>query len=501
MKRLATSFTALLVSVVVFSGVLNAQPVGYSPGYQAEDKPLADMLDLQYDSWKKHQTQPSLEELRSLNTYGFSTSEVPEYSGEVIEQRLKKLNYIIPMDYNPVVKHYIDFYTKRYRPATAVLLGRSKIFFPVFERILEEEGVPQELKYLSVIESALKPEARSWAGAVGLWQFMYGTGKMMNLKINSYVDERHDPEKSCRAAARYLKSLYDMYGDWLLAIGSYNCGPGNMNRAIRLAQERKPGPKTYWEVAPYLPTETRGYVPGFIGAIYAMHYAAEHNLYPTYFNFSFDVDEIKIVRQKLNLKELAQKTGTDYDELRMLNPELKLGVVPYTEEPYTLRVPTQTAIAVRNALKDGALELDGLQTELASAAYQETHTLVYHTVQQGEKLEAIAAQYKVSPEEILKWNKLWGYNLSAGLVLKIQAPLDKKQYYTAPPPRVQPTQAVQAQNNTAAAANTAQYYHVRSGDTLYKIAVAHNTTIAKICELNGISRNALLQINQKLRVR
>ncbi|MFW5659049.1 MAG: transglycosylase SLT domain-containing protein, partial [Bacteroidota bacterium] len=391
----------LLLLLTAFTGVftyaqdekvkpLEGDP-GYSPGFKQEMSYLSDKFDERMQVWLKNANRPSSDELRSMNAYGFAPDEVPTYSMEVVQDRLNKLNFVVPMDYNPIVKSYIDLYTVRYRKMTELLLGRAEIYFPIFEEVFDKEGVPQELKYVAIIESALNAQAKSWAGAKGFFQFMYGTARLYDLKMNSFVDERCDPYKSATAAARYMRDLYKIYGDWHLVMASYNCGPGNMNRAIR----RSGGKKTYWEVAPYLPAETRGYVPGFIGAAYAMEYATEHNLYPRYTDFSFNVDEIKVVRQKLSLRDLAIKTNSDYETLKKLNPELKLGVVPYSNAPYAVRVPHKTALAVRKAMREGSIELNELQPTYTKASNTNTidRKLVYHVLAKGEQLDDVAKEY------------------------------------------------------------------------------------------------------------
>ena len=308
------------------------------------------------------------------------------------------------------------------------------------------------------------------------------------------------PYKSAKAAARYLRDLYKIYGDWHLVMASYNCGPGNMNRAIR----RSGGKQTYWEVAPYLPAETRGYVPGFIGAAYAMEYATEHNLYPRYTDFTYKVEEIKIVRQKLSLRDLANKTGADYETLKKLNPELKIGVVPYSSSPYSLRVPHTTALAIRKAMRDGSIELNELNASYTKASMNAKSKLVFHILEKGEQLEDVAEQYRVTVNDILGWNNLWGYKVSTGATLKVYVPLQKEEFASAKKPQIKNETTRNAstatKNTTPPANNNAKYHTVRKGDTLGALAKRYGTSISRLCSLNSISRNKFLQINQRLRV-
>lgn len=435
------------------------------------------------------------------NPYGFAPGERPRYSAAVVEERLQRLNFVVPMDYNPVIQSYIDIYTTKYPHALAKLMGLAQVYFPIIEEIFEREGVPQEIKYLCIVESAMNPYARSWAGAVGLWQFMHGTARLYNMRVDSYIDERHDPVKSTQAAARYLRDLYNMYGNWHMALAAYNCGPGRLNRAIRAAG----GATSYWELTEYLPRETRGYVPAFIGAAYAMSYAAEYNITPTPANFSFLQDSIMVIRQRLDLRTLARETNTDFNLLAKLNPELRLGVVPYAERPYALRVPQATALAVQNR-RSGESQTAQVGQVASNNAPPGTH-LVYHTLGQNERIAQVAEQYRVSSSDIIRWNNLQGYEARPGLRLKIYAPLSSSDFApqrsnpNAQPAATQRTQPATPQANSQPAGGAAAYYTVRSGDSLWGIANANNLSVDELCRLNNLSRDTRLQVGARLRVR
>ena len=287
----------------------------------------------QYESFPEDKFNRDL-----LNVYGFAEDSVPTYSPEVLGSRLKEMGTMIPMEYNSYVHAYINLYTQKRRGQVERMLGLSDIYFPIFEAELDRQGMPMELKHLPVVESALNPHARSRVGATGLWQFMLATGKIYGLDVTSYLDERKDPYKATEAAVRYLKNMYKTYGDWLLVIAAYNCGPGNVNKAIA----RSGGKRNFWEIRDNLPRETRGYVPAFIAATYVFNYPTEHNLYPRKVDFTFRQDTIMVTRNKFNLKHLAQVTETDLYLLKDLNPELQRDIIPYSRKPYTLRVPMAT---------------------------------------------------------------------------------------------------------------------------------------------------------------
>lgn len=270
-----------------------------------------------------------------LKAFDCDTSDISgEISDSIYIERLYRLPRLMEMVYNDVVRSVIDKYTGRLRPTVSFLLGAANFYFPIFEEVLESEGLPLELKYLPVIESALRPQATSRAGASGLWQFMVPTAKQCGLKVNSIVDERRDPFKSTHAAAQYLKYLYRIYGDWNLVIAAYNCGPGNVNKAIRRAN----GSRDYWEIYPYLPLETRGYVPAFIGANYVMNYYCEHKICPMRTELPMQCDTI-MTTHNVSLKQIAEYCGIDLKYLRALNPQYRQDLVPGETELSSICLP------------------------------------------------------------------------------------------------------------------------------------------------------------------
>ena len=261
---------------------------------------------------------------------------IPVFEQQVYVDRLKRMPTAIEMPWNPVVQKFIDRYSGRLRRSVSVMLGAQNFYMPIFEQALEVYDLPLELKYLPVIESALKPNAVSRVGATGLWQFMVATGKRYSLKVNSMIDERRDPVKASYAAAHYLSDLYQIFGDWSLVIAAYNCGPGNIQKAI----QRAGGKKDYWEIYPYLPTETRGYVPAFIAANYIMTYYCEHNISPMVATLPEETDTIMLF-QNVHFKQVSAVLGIDMDELRSLNPQYRRDVVTGYSEPTDLRLPKE----------------------------------------------------------------------------------------------------------------------------------------------------------------
>ena len=318
------------------------------------------------------------------------------------QQRLRDLASPIQLPYTSIVKGYITRYTDPRYGTISRILGMSKYYFPLIEDELLKENLPVELRALPIIESALSTTAVSRAGAVGLWQFMPSTGKSYGLEVNSLVDERRDPVRATQAACRYLKDLYGIYNDWTLAIAAYNCGPGNVNKAIA-----RSGGKTFWEIYDYLPRETRGYVPAFIGATYAYTYHRQHGLELTESPIPLSVDTVRINRL-LHFGQIASTIDLDVETLRMLNPQYKLDIVPATTKTYTLVLP-QRHIAQYIAheqeiyAKDSAYlkeyinpaNLDKKRAERSGTTYR---------VKKGDTLGAIARRYHVTTAQLMRWN-------------------------------------------------------------------------------------------------
>lgn len=347
---------------------------------------------------------------------------IPQFSDSIYIDRLQRMPTIMEMPYNAIVREYIDRYAVKLRNQVSVMLAANNFYMPLFEEALDAYDLPLELKYLPIIESALKPTARSRAGALGLWQFMLKTGRLYGLESNSLVDDRLDPIKATWAAARYLREMYDIYKDWHLVIAAYNCGPGNVNKAIR----RAGGATDYWSIYNYLPRETRGYVPAFIAANYIMTYYCHHNICPMNTEIIPPTDTLQISRE-LHLQQVADLCDITIDELKSLNPQYKRNIIPGNTKPYTLRLP-QTKIATFIDNQDTiynhrAAELfKNRKTVAVSNKITPTvgkGTLSYHTIRSGETLSTIAQRYGVKVSQLKDWNGLSSNRIRAGKKLKI----------------------------------------------------------------------------------
>lgn len=353
-----------------------------------------------------------------------STSEAnPQFSDSVYIDRLSRMPNVIEMPYNDIVRKFIDMYTGQARSQVSFMLSACNFYMPIFEEALDAYGLPLELKYLPIIESALNPLAASRTGAVGLWQFMLATGKIYGLESNSLVDERRDPVKATWAAARYLKDMYDIYKDWNLVITAYNCGAGTVNKAIR----RSGGKADYWEIYNYLPREARDYVPAFIAANYVMTYYCKHNICPMVANIPAATDTVQVTRN-YHFQQIADVCGIGMDELKSLNPQYKRDIIPGESKPQTLRLPVaaissfidnqDTIYAYRRdeLFKNRRTVLAGGRPSSKSAAKSD---VVYHRIRQGETLARIASRYGVTVKQLQRWNGLRGTRISAGKRLKI----------------------------------------------------------------------------------
>ena len=344
------------VWMLLFSSPLAAQTVLDDPDFDDDDEEEIDSLFVPIEdeiSVRDKQGNEELIEFPEAMTFDLDSlmglymsktylstgdcnmkDENPTFTPEEYIERLRRMPTIMEMGYNDIVQRFIDRYMGRLRHSVSYMLGAANFYVPIFEEALEAYQVPLELKYLPVIESALNPKAVSRVGATGLWQFMLGTGKMYGLEVNSLVDERRDPVRASYAAARYLRDLYRIFGDWNLVIAAYNCGPGNINKAIR----RSGGFKDYWQLYPYLPAETRGYVPAFIAANYAMTYYCEHNICPMTTKLPLQTDTI-VVDRDVHLEQIAAVLDLDIEMLRSLNPQYRRDIVPGSSKKYAIRLP------------------------------------------------------------------------------------------------------------------------------------------------------------------
>jgi len=422
------------------------------------------------------------------------------FPDEVYWDRLSRLPYIIPMDYNHLVRNCIDLYSKRRRDLVRYMLGMADMYFPVFEQILDQHNLPLELKYLTIVESALNPTALSRAGAAGLWQFMLPTGKVYNLEINSLIDERLDPVRATHAACKYFEDMYALYGDWHLAIAAYNCGPGNVNRAIR----RSGGKTNFWEIYPNLPRETRSYVPLFIAATYIMNYHCEHNLCPMQISLSMATDTI-MVHQMLHLQQVADILNLDIEHVRMLNPQYKREIIPGNITPSVLKLPIAATYEFID--KEDTLYKHRMEELLAhcvpvdmDADGNPTRETIRHTVVSGENLNTIANRYGVTAQNLRQWNGLSSNTVAAGRRITVNINNGGITYAAIPESGTTASAVSTASTNASSSGGSEVTYRVQSGDTLYAIARKYpGMTVAKIQSANNMSSDRL-RIGQVLKI-
>ncbi|MEZ5196328.1 MAG: LysM peptidoglycan-binding domain-containing protein [Bacteroidales bacterium] len=393
---------------------------------------------------------------------------------------------MVELTFNNNVKTYINVYTVKRRELASKVLGLAEVYFPLFEEQLDKYNMPLELKYLAIVESALNPTANSRAGAKGLWQFMYGTGKMYGLKVNSLVDDRFDPYQATDAACRHLKDLHDIYGDWSLALAAYNSGSGNVNKAIR----RAGGVKSYWAIWPFLPKETRGYVPAFIAVMYLMNYATEHNIYPIHPGILFEEIDTITVKDVLSFDQLSEFMGISEEELKFLNPAFKTGIIPSSSERfYQLRLPRNyisTFIDHEQELyafkSSKGIEKDKLLAEIKKAKERNIHI-----VRSGENLGLIAQKYRCSVRNLKSWNNLRSNTIYPGQKLVVFAPGNTG----AAPSNTANTQAVDISDRDK------NYHVVKNGENLGLIANKYKCSTTDLKKWNNLSGNTI-HPNQKL---
>jgi len=480
------------------------------------DNILSDKLDSMVNTWYV-QNAYAVDSLEKACSY-VEQNEIPD---SVYISRLQNLDSYVPLPYNESVKKFINFYLNKRRGQVSIMMGLTNYYFPLFEEALAKYNLPAELKYLPIIESALNPRIVSRAGASGLWQFMYGTAKMYGLEINSYIDERNDPIKSTDAAARYLRDLYAIYGDWHIVIAAYNCGPGNVNKAVR----RSGGKQSYWEIYSKLPKETRGYIPIFIAATYVMNHAKEHNLVPIQPSFKLLTDTI-IVNSYVNFEQIAANLDIPVLEIRQLNPQYKRDIIPAkADKPYVLKLPidkispfidNETQIFAYNRDKYFPNNQIALIKEVVGKSNYNTEgkKKIVYTVQSGDSPGKIAGRFRISTSNLVAWNNIRHNLIRTGQKLTIYVngntpeTLAKAEPAKAKPEvsKVEPSSEnipLQLQSISAESALNGEYtvYTVRSGDSLYTIAKQFaGVSDLEIKLLNKIKNARSLVPGQKLKI-
>ncbi len=458
------------------------------------------VIEKSLNAYYEENTSTDAETDSIIEALGYEESEVPSFPDSVYCERLTVMNEMSPfqLDCNEDVLQYIDFFSRKRRTFTSVTLGRSKLYFSMFEEKLSEHNIPLELKYLAVIESGLRPQIGSRVGAKGLWQFMYRTGKMYGLNQNSYIDERMDPEKATEAACKYLKQLYNMYEDWNMALAAYNAGPGNVNKAIR----RSGGKMTYWEVRPFLPRETRGYVPNFIAMSYMMTYHAEHNvrpLPPKIYDFQLDTVCLK---DGLHMKVIDSLIGWSEEDIIAVNPIFKTSYIPKTDPPQCIKIP-KSYVGDWIEMEDSIYVLDSTIYEAIVEEEEEDRSTIVHYVRRGQNLGYIAMKYGTTVRNIMNWNNLRSTRLSIGqrLTIYTQTPPKKQKKAETSDQSTDDNEEDNTHSNDVTNAGAGKNYTIKNGDSLWTIARAHDTTVDQLRKLNPKVDHSDLKVGQQLRVK
>ena len=420
------------------------------------------------------------------------TSNIPD---EVYMERLNRINSFIPLSYNSIVRNHIIYYTEKMPSKASQILGLSAYYLPQFEEIFDYYGLPKELKAMAIIESALNPVAVSRARAKGMWQFMYRIALQYNLKINSYIDERLDPVASAHAAAKYLRDSYTIFGDWFLAISSYNCGVGNVNKAIRRA-----GSRDFWKIYPYLPRETRGYVPSFIAALYMLEYYKEHNMQPAQMNMPPHIDTFK-VHKNLHFEQISAVVGVPMDDLKSYNPQYIENIIPGNSGDQILRLPynyTNTFIEKEKEVytyKDSIYFNPITKESIKKNASLSSGGNITHIVKRGETLGHIAMKYRVSVKNLMRWN-----NLTSKSVLRI----GQRIKINGGTPVASSGSGSKASGSSASTTKSGgyQWYTIKKGDTLLGIAYKFSgVSLNDILKLNGLTKNSKIYPGRKIKIR
>lgn len=461
----------------------------FSKTHLISDDPFLEMLDSLHEA-QIFNENPVSYNVHDLNIHNFPLDSIPEYSDSVLQLRLEDMNTFSPIQFtfNRKVKRCIDLYSKNRRQMLSKVMGMAELYFPMFEEELEKNDLPIELKYLPIVESALNNTVRSKAGATGMWQFMYRTGKYLGLKINSYVDERRDPIKSTKAAVKYLSYLHEIYDDWLLALAAYNAGPGNVNKAIR----RTGGKKNFWAVQYGLPRETRNYIPSFMAVAYLLNHSADHNLYPVRPKFEIrNVDTITI-KESVHFNQIAEVLCLSYKDIVFLNPQYKRAYIPIRKNDslkYTMTLPVSK---IGDFLANETIIYKYKNTEVETIPidpYANRNEII-HRVRNGESVGLIAQRYSVKVSDIKEWNNLSNKKyIHPGQKLVI---FSKKNAISAKGYSVKNEETY----------NGYLYYTIRRGDTLWDIAKKYQGISANdIMKLNQISARKILKPGMKIKIK
>jgi membrane-bound lytic murein transglycosylase D len=450
------------------------------------------------------------------DTIGF---QIPD---TVYEHRLSKINSVINLPFNNIIRNHIEVYTIRQREKFCAVLGLKDYYFPMIEDVFDSYGLPAEFKYMAVIESALNPNAvNGRSGAAGMWQFMYSTGRLYGLTINSVVDERKDPVKATHAAARYIKDLYDIYKDWVLVIAAYDCGPGNVNKAIK----RSGNNKDYWKIYYNLPRETRGYIPQYIAAAYAVTYYQEHNLQPLPLNIPVATDTI-MVNKDIHLAQISEVMNIPLGELQALNPQYRTGLVPGSSKPQSLTLPMNhlgdfidLTDTIRHYKPDVYLNKVTRIADPTRSTYINTDikgkTKLIYTVKDGDNIGFIAEWYKVGLSDLRNWNNIYRNNIRVGQKLVVYVDPSRSEYYSKINTmdlsdkhsligKTAPTNSQPQATTIGPGEIDGDYitYTVRKGDSIWDIVkMFDNVTTTQVLSLNNISDPSKIKVGQRLKIK
>jgi membrane-bound lytic murein transglycosylase D len=461
---------------------------------------LDSMLTLWY-------VQSSINSPQNLQyNYPNDTAGLPHFTNEEYQEQLAHMNTYIEMTYNDVVQKFIEFYAIKRRRQVEVMLGLSEYYFPIFEEALDKYGLPLELKFLPIIESALNPRAISRAGASGLWQFMYTTGKLYKLNVNSFVDERQDPVKASDAAARYLRDLYDIFHDWHLVIAAYNCGPGNIYKAIK-----RTGKTTYWGIYDRLPRETRGYVPAFIAAAYAMTNYKEYKMVPRKIEMPVATDTI-IITNELHLQQVAEVLQIPLEKLKSLNPQYKKNIIPANYEPYPLMLPAEYLtqfIALKDSIfnyKDSLFFGNVRPSQYGNPALNNNNNKtnssgdvrIVYTIKSGDTFGTIAKRFQITTADIKSWNNIHKNRLVAGKKLDIYVSSDRANKY-----KNTNSNKTQTTKNNTTISNDGKWitYTIQSGDNFWSISKKYGVSVDDLYQWNSLNKSSKLQVGQKIKIK
>ncbi len=469
-----------------------------APPIKLRTNSVARMLD-SLSSLQFFDKSNTLSCLNYSNTQNYVKDFIPYYSDKIYMDRISQLAKTspIPLVYNEQVKDMIELYAVRKRALTERMLGLAQLYFPMIEELLDRYGIPLEMKYLAIVESALNPIARSPVGAGGLWQFMYGTGKQYNLNVNSYVDDRSDPYKSTIAACKYLNDLYKVHKNWLLVMAAYNCGSGNVTKAIR----RSGGKTDFWDISPYLPQETRDYIPAFIAVTYVMNHASDHNLVPITPIYKYNDIDTVLVKDYLTFNLLSEKLNISKDELLFLNPEYRKGVIPSNSyKSYILRLPKrcigdfendETALYAYNNQK-GKINVERTLAKLDRRSNNTSKDNHFHKVQAGESLALLSKKYNATIAQLKEWNNL----NKKGTILRGQQLIINRSPKTINE-TVLASNEPESRNQTTQDKAQGKPYTVKNGDTYSSLSTKFSVSIDDLKTLNHKIGNNL-KIGQKI---